>query len=109
MCRPYKADPSTLFRSGRSANAQSGRFDVDVAAEQLGLDPNYARGLFMDRSCTFTRKGAVYPAETYRSARPNSDNPAQTRRKMFPLHQCGGRKNPWNEKAYVKPAAMTTE
>ncbi len=61
-----------------------GAFNVDAAAEKLGIHPRYAQGLLMKSSLSFKSRGRQYPASQGRSSRPGSK--ACTKAAMFPLY-----------------------
>jgi hypothetical protein len=72
-------------------NDQMGRFNMDEAASELSMDPEYVRALFKPLKYTFFVKSQRYPSEHARSTRPGELASAMD--KMFPLHKKNRRLN----------------
>lgn len=64
---------------------RSGRFNLDEAAAELGLEEEYVASLFKPMNYTYSIKGQFYPAERGRTSRPGSL--ASSRDRMFPLYR----------------------
>eukprot|EP00796_Vickermania_ingenoplastis_P002200 gene2200-1367_t len=77
-------DSSFLSNASRHATAR-GRFNLQAAAAELGLDEAYAASLYKPKHYTYAIRGQRYPAEQGRSSKPGSLS--CTRKKMFPLYE----------------------
>lgn len=64
---------------------QMGRFNLDEAAAELSLSPDYVRALYKPLHYTFYKKGQRYPGERGRTTRPGAV--ASGMSKLFPLHK----------------------
>lgn len=64
---------------------QTGRFNLDEAAAELSLDPNYVRALYKPKHYTFAVKSSRYPGERGRSTRPGGVSSSMNH--MFPLYK----------------------
>lgn len=82
-----------------------GRFNLGAAAEELGLDEEYAASLYKPLHYTYAVKGQRYPAEHGKNSRPGSQS--ATRRKLFPLYQRNYRLN--KEMRVLDHRRVTTE
>ncbi|EPY40322.1 hypothetical protein AGDE_03524 [Angomonas deanei] len=64
---------------------RTGRFNLDEAALELDLDPEYVASLYRPAHYTYAVRGQRYPAEQGRAGRPGSSSSARDR--MFPLYK----------------------
>ncbi|EPY32384.1 hypothetical protein STCU_02838 [Strigomonas culicis] len=66
-------------------NDRTGHFNLDEAAAELDLDPEYAASLFRPMHYNYSMKGQRYPAEQGRSSRPGSWSSSRDR--LFPMYK----------------------
>lgn len=70
-------------------NDRRGRFNLDEAAAELGLEEEYVASLYKPLHYTYNVKGQHYPAEQGHTSRPGSL--ASSRNRMFPLYRRNNR------------------
>lgn len=66
-------------------NDRRGRFNLDEAAAELGLDEEYVASLYKPMHYTYDMTGEHYPSEQGRTSRPGSVT--SSRNRMFPLYR----------------------